>query len=270
MLTKNYDLGNRVTAFSTMREGGVSTGNYASFNINHYCGDSEEHIVRNLEILSERLGIPTENFIYPHQTHSKVVRGITQEFFSLSKAEQKEYIEGVDALTTDITGICIGVSTADCIPVLVYDPEHHCAAAIHAGWRGTVQRIVEEAVKAMVENYGSHPESLRAAIGPGISLQSFEVGDEVYTAFLDAQFPMDKIARRFPLMNGSVSNGDSQQEKWHIDLPECNRLQLLSCGVPATNIQLSGICTYTDSAHFFSARKLGVASGRIFTAIVLR
>ena len=195
MLTKNYDLGNRVTAFSTMREGGVSTGNYASFNINHYCGDSEEHIARNLEILSERLDIPTENFIYPHQTHSKVVRGITQEFFALSKAEQKEYIEGVDALITDITGICIGVSTADCIPVLVYDPEHHCAAAIHAGWRGTVQRIVEEAVKAMSENYGSRPESLRAAIGPGISLQSFEVGDEVYSAFLDAQFPMDKTAR---------------------------------------------------------------------------
>ena len=172
------------------------------------------------------------------------MRGITQEFFSLSKAEQKEYIEGVDALTTDITGICIGVSTADCIPVLVYDPKHHCAAAIHAGWRGTVQRIVKEAVKSMTENYGSRPE--------------------------DAQFPMDKIARRFPLMNGSASNGDSQQEKWHIDLPECNRLQLLSCGIPAANIQLSGICTYTDSAHFFSARKLGVASGRIFTAIVLR
>jgi copper oxidase (laccase) domain-containing protein len=71
-------------------------------------------------------------------------------------------------------------------------------------------------------------------------------------------------------MNGSASNVDSQQEKWHIDLPECNRLQLLSCGIPAANIQLSGICTYTDSAHFFSARKLGVASGRIFTAIVLR
>lgn len=270
MLTKNYDLGSRVTAFSTTREGGVSTGNYASFNINHYCGDSEEHIARNLEILSERLDIPTENFIYPHQTHSRVVRSITQEFFSLSKAEQKEYIEGVDALITDITGICIGVSTADCIPVLVYDPEHHCAAAIHAGWRGTVQRIGEEAVKAMSENYGSRPESLRAAIGPGISLQSFEVGDEVYSAFLDAQFPMDKIACRFPLMNGSASNVDSQQEKWHIDLPECNRLQLLSCGVPAANIQLSGICTYTDSTCFFSARKLGVASGRIFTAIVLR
>jgi YfiH family protein len=270
MLTKNYDLGNRVTAFSTMREGGVSTGNYASFNINHYCGDSEEHIARNLEILSERLNIPTENFIYPHQTHSKVVRGITQEFFSLSKAEQKEYIEGVDALITDITGICIGVSTADCIPVLVYDPEHHCAAAIHAGWRGTVQRIVEEAVKAMAENYGSRPESLRAAIGPGISLQSFEVGDEVYTAFLDAQFPMDKIARRFPLMNGSASNGDSQQEKWHIDLPECNRLQLLSTGVPAAHIAVSQVCTFQQSDTFFSARRLGIDSGRIFTGILLR
>ena len=270
MLTKNYDLGSRVTAFSTTREGGVSTDNYASFNINHYCGDSEEHIARNLEILSERLDIPTENFIYPHQTHSKVVRGITQEFFSLSKAEQKEYIEGVDALTTDITGICIGVSTADCIPVLVYDPEHHCAAAIHAGWRGTVQRIVEEAVKAMTENYGSRPESLRAAIGPGISLQSFEVGDEVYTAFLDARFPMDKIARRFPLMNGSATNGDSQQEKWHIDLPACNTIQSVDSGVLPRFIKQSNICTYDDVEDYFSARRLGPDSGRIYTGIILR
>jgi YfiH family protein len=270
MLTKNYDLGSRVTAFSTTREGGVSTGNYASFNINHYCGDSEEHIARNLEILSRHLNIPTENFIYPHQTHSRVVKAITPDFFHLTEAEKKDYIEGVDALITDVSGICIGVSTADCIPVLIYDPDHHCAAAIHAGWRGTQQRIVEEAVRAMTANYGSRPESLRAAIGPGITLQSFEVGDEVYKAFLDAQFPMQKIARRFPLMNAEPLNDGSEQEKWHIDLPECNRLQLLSCGVPAANIHLSGIDTYTCSARFFSARRLGVASGRIFSAIVLR
>ena len=269
MLTKNYDLGSRVTAFSTTREGGVSTGNYASFNINHYCGDSEQHISQNLKMLSESLSIPTENFIYPHQTHSKTVRRIAPGFFSLGKEARKAYIEGVDALTTDITDICIGVSTADCIPLLLYDPDRHCAAAVHAGWRGTVQRIVVETINSMTADYGVRPQSLRAAIGPGISMQSFEVGDEVYQAFLDAQFPMQQIARRFPLMHSDAATADPKQEKWHIDLPECNRLQLLSCGVKAENIILSGICTYANSHQFFSARRLGVASGRIFSAIIL-
>lgn len=265
-----YDLGDRVTAFSTMREGGMSTGNYASFNINHYCGDSEENIAKNLSTLAERLNIDTDRFVYPHQTHSSEFRFITPEYFDLQQEERKSFIEGVDAVITDMTGVCIGVSTADCIPILLYDPEHRCVAAVHAGWRGTVKRIVQVTLRSMAIRYATRPETVRAAIGPGISLQSFEVGDEVYAAFAEAQFPMQRIARRFPLMNVSSHEEAQTEEKWHIDLPECNRLQLIDMGVLADNIHLSGICTYTDSAHYFSARRLGVASGRIFTGILLR
>jgi copper oxidase (laccase) domain-containing protein len=96
-------------------------------------------------------------------------------------------------------------------------------------------------------------------IGPGISLESFEVGDEVYEAFRKEGFPMERIACRFPAAEG---------EKWHIDLWECNRQQLLSLGVPEAQIQVAGVCTYKNPDQFFSARRLGIRSGRILSGIM--
>ena len=180
---------------------------------------------------------------------------IDESFFSLTEEQQAQHLEGIDAVMTHLPGVCIGVSTADCIPLLVYDCRHHVVAAIHAGWRGTVKRIAEQTVSKMTSTYGSRPEDLRVQIGPGISLDSFEVGDEVYEAFRTAGFNMPSISHR--------------QEKWHIDLPECNRQQLLSAGVPASAINIANICTVKQSTTFFSARRQGIQSGRIFTGIML-
>jgi len=106
----------------------------------------------------------------------------------------------------------------------------------------------------MKDAYGSQPSQLKAVIGPGISLESFEVGDEVYQQFADAGFDMSSIARRY--------------EKWHIDLPLCNSQQLQEMGVQ--DIQMSGICTFQQYESYFSARRLGINSGRIYTAVVLK
>lgn len=250
-----YHIADGVTAFSTTRHGGVSKGNYAEFNVNEYCGDDKTCIEANRMTLCRRLGITTDRLVYPHQVHGTVVKAIGPEWFSWSPNERKEYLEGVDAVMTDLTEVCIGVSTADCIPVLLYDAQHHACCAIHAGWRGTVARIVEEAVRAMVSVYQSEPQCLRAVVGPGISLKNFEVGDEVYHAFDEAGFDMTRIAVR--------------HAKWHIDLWEANRLMLLEMGVPAKQIQVAGVCTYDQAIDFFSARRLGIASGRILTAIML-
>ncbi|RRD02099.1 peptidoglycan editing factor PgeF [Prevotella sp. OH937_COT-195] len=270
MTLHEYCLGDTVYAFSTMRQGGVGKGNYASFNINRYCGDSEENIARNLEILADTLNIAPLSIIYPRQVHGTVYKRITKDCISLPTAERQSMIDGSDALITDVENICIGVSTADCIPILLYDPEHHCAAAIHAGWRGTVRRMAQIAVAAMCDNFSSKPEMLRAVIGPGISLEAFEVGDEVYYEFLKERFPMEEIARRFPLMHGTADSESQTMMKWHIDLPACNRLQLIASGIPASNIYSSGICTYASCDAFFSARRLGTDSGRIFTGIILK
>ena len=215
-----YPLAEEVIAFSSTRHGGVSEGNYGEFNINAYCGDKPQHIAENRRALSALLGISEERIIMPHQ----------------------------------VPGLCIGVSTADCIPILLYDARHHAACAVHAGWRGTVKRILHRAVAAMTDAYGCIPSEMKAVIGPGISLENFEVGDEVYEQFADAGFEMGVLARKC--------------SKWHIDLPLCNRLQLETLGVK--DIMTSTICTYKDFSHYFSARRLGVQSGRVFSGIMLR
>ena len=98
-------------------------------------------------------------------------------------------------MMTNELNVCIGVSTADCIPILLYDTKHHAAAAIHAGWRGTVKHIVQKIIKEMGIVYQTKPQELQAVIGPGISLQNFEVGDEVYEQFANACFDMETIAK---------------------------------------------------------------------------
>lgn len=251
-----YDLGEGVVAFSSTRHGGYSTGAYGEFNINRYCGDSDEAISRNREALCQLLGIGDDQLLMPHQTHQTEVIGINQHFLALPPHVRQAALEGKDAIMTDLTGVCIGVSTADCIPLLLYDREHHAACAVHAGWRGTVARITEKAVAAMTAAYGTRPERLVAQIGPGIGLDSFEVGQEVYDAFLHARFDMAPISRR--------------EAKWHIDLPECNRRQLLTAGLVADSIAPSPACTFKQPGSYFSARRLGISSGRIFTAILLR
>ena len=251
-----YDISQDVVAFSTTRQGGYSVGNYGQFNINRYCGDSAEAIRQNRQALCQLLQIDDRHLLMPHQVHLTEVVVIDEAFLCLDDDERQLHLEGIDAVMTDRTGVCIGVSTADCIPVLLYDGVHHAVCAIHAGWRGTVSRIVEQSIKAMTATYGTNPIDVVAQIGPGISLDSFEVGEEVYEAFAQAGFPMEQISRR--------------EAKWHIDLPACNRLQLLAMGVKPERISVSDICTYKAHDTFFSARRLGINSGRIFTGIMMK
>ena len=251
-----YDIASNVTAFSSTRHGGVSEGSYGMFNVNGYCGDDPDHIAQNRKALCKSLHIKTDRLIMPHQVHGTGITQISKTFFLLSEDIRRSVTEGIDALITNMPGVCIGVSTADCIPIIIYDPEHHAAGVVHSGWRGTVANIAEAAVAAMTRSYHSKPESLLAVIGPGISRRNFEVGDDVYEPFAAAGYPMDAIAERM--------------DKWHIDLPNCCRLQLESTGILSANIRLTDICTYDQTDDFFSARKLGTSSGRILTGIVLR
>ena len=268
-----FQLGEGVTAFSTTRQGGYSEGRYGEFNINHYCGDSEESIRQNRLLLCRHLGISDDRLIMPHQVHLTEIAVIDDAFLQLSGEERLARLEGVDALMTNAAGVCIGVSTADCIPVLLYDPVCRASCAVHAGWRGTVQRIVAKAVVKMTAVYGTRPADLIAQIGPGIHLDSFEVGDEVYQAFEAEGFHMETISKKYPVDNGGSKfftlHSSLFTSKWHIDLPECNRQQLLSAGVPDESITVSPVCTYQQSDRFFSARRLGINSGRIFTGILL-
>ncbi len=251
-----YYLDEKVTAFSTRRYGGVSKGDYASFNVNSYCGDDFDDVKENRRSLCQLLEITTDHLIMPHQTHGTQIRLIDDHFLDQDDSGRHHLLEGVDALITRERKVCIGVSTADCIPLILYDPVHHACGVVHAGWRGTVARIVNHALSAMVEHFSSQPKDIMAVIGPGISLDAFEVGQEVYDAFSQSDFPMHLIAVRY--------------EKWHINLPLCNRLLLTDAGVADCHIHEAAVCTFNNPHEFFSARRLGVLSGRILTAIMLR
>lgn len=250
-----YALGHGTVAFSTTRHGGHGTGRYASFNINPYCGDADEAIAANRHDLCRLLDIDESHLVMPHQIHGIESRIIGSEFLSLPAAVRTMILDGVDAVMTQQTGLCIGVSTADCIPLLIHDESHHAVCAVHAGWRGTVASIALKAVHDMRAAFGSQPADLHVVIGPGISRECFEVGDEVYEAFTQAGFNMEAISER--------------RDKWHIDLPLCNKLTLEAAGVPSDHITMSGICTYTSSDDFFSARHDGAESGRIYNGIML-
>ena len=247
-----YNLGNDIVAFTTDRTQGRDMNKI------------RETIIKHFPTLQGKI----DRGLYPHQTHTDNVFHITKEFLELPEENRKAQLEGIDAVITNVQDTIIGISTADCIPVLIYDPEHHAAAAIHAGWKGTVKRIVEKSLSKMQTTFGTNPAKCVAAIGPGISLESFEVGDEVGEAFINEGFEIEEVSTRLPKMNVSQP---TDEKRLHLDLKEINRRQLLSLGVSAQNIEVSPIDTYTDE-RFFSARreqKGNIKCGRILSGFIL-
>ena len=142
-----------------------SEGNYASFNCNHYCGDVPDKVERNRELLCSLLPVRPRMMVVPHQTHDTVVRVVDEAFLQLSSEEQLNQLEGVDAMVSDMRQVCLCISTADCIPVLCYDTKRKVIAAIHAGWRGTVKRIVEKTLDKMAVLYGTREKMFRLISG---------------------------------------------------------------------------------------------------------
>lgn len=192
----------------------------------------------------EQLGIEQDALVLPRQTHSDHVLW----------TEMAGRPEDTDAVITDSPDLCVCVKTADCIPILLYDARQRIVAAVHAGWRGTVADIVGKTIKEMNP---LNATDIHAIIGPGISLECFEVGDEVYEIFQKEGFPMQRIAKRFP--------GDGG-EAWHIDLWEANRWLMEQQGV--TDIFVQGICT-RSSMDFYSARRETINTGRNYNGIMI-
>ncbi|MBP5646955.1 MAG: peptidoglycan editing factor PgeF [Bacteroidaceae bacterium] len=199
--------------------------------------------------------------VQPHQVHGCVIREVTDPFTA------REELEGVDALVTDVPGVAISVRTADCIPVLLYDPVHKAVAAVHDGWRGTVQKLSRKVIDFMHSRYGTDASDLKAVIGPGIGPDSFQVGQEVADEFRNAGFPMDEVlldcGPKAPTADNPMAGG------LHIDLWQANRWLIEQSGVRSENIQVAGICTYRNNDRFFSARREGIRCGRIINCIRL-
>lgn len=170
-------------------------------------------------------------------------------------------LDGYDAIVTSLKGLTIGVRTADCVPILLYDRGRGVAAAIHSGWRGTVQRICQKAIFTMKIHYGSRPEDIVAAMGPSIGKGSYQVGEEVVGILKEQGFPLEEI--------WYFTSGDASRDRklgHHVDLKAANRFLLMESGIPQKAIYDCGIDSFTDES-FYSARRDGIGTGRTVTAI---
>ena len=249
-----------VTTFVTTRHNQARNASArGNFNLGLYCGDDAEQVELNLQQLSTALGISRSQLYYPCQVHGHKVLAIDNEFVALPHREQLAALDGVDAIITNVPGVAIAVTTADCVPVILYDNVHKAVAAIHAGWRGTAQEIVRHTLQAMHDTYGTNPADVQAGIGPCIGVEAYEVGDDVVDAMRNAGFDIDSIAIR-----------NAQSGKMHIDLAAANADLLLRSGVDLMNIEVCGICTYRNSNDFYSVRALGNKTGRFLTGVMIK
>ena len=174
----------------------------------------------------------------------------------------RDELDGYDAMITNLPGVTIGVRTADCIPVLLYDPVKKAAAAIHSGWRGTVSKIIGKTVIKMQSTYASQPSDILAFIGPGICVDCFQVGEEVALKFKETGFDINSLwSFRGPKTGNGMEGGH------HIDLKEACRQTLVESGLKNENIQITGLCTYDDNDLLYSARQEGIECGRNITYI---
>lgn len=248
---------NTVEAFSTQRGEVKKCDNYSQWNLCDYTGDDAMRVLDARMTLCQQLGIDLDHLIMPRQTHSTNVKVIDESFMNASIEDQDEMLEDVDALVCSMTAVCIGVNTADCVPIALADPIHGIIAIAHAGWRGTVGRIAQKTIETMIK-LGSNPSDINAAMGTSICNDCFEVGDEVVREFERAGFDMSCIMYR------NVSTG-----KAHINLQEANRQVLVAAGVKKEHITLPEHCSRCESERYFSARRLGINSGRTFTGIIM-
>lgn len=235
-------------AFFT-RQGGVSEGPFAALNTSPDVGDRREHVAENLRRIREVLGVAPARLYVPRQVHGREVRVVGSEL-----APDAVAVIAADALVTSQPGLACAVRTADCVPILLADPERRRVAAIHAGWRGVAQNIVRATLEAMTL-LGSRPPAIIAAIGPHISASAFEVGEEVASELARASAAEGAIRR----LTG---------QKPHVDLASIVAAQLCAAGLDRQNLERILGCTYAEDTRFFSYRRDGQRSGRMLSAIV--
>jgi YfiH family protein len=218
------------------RHGGLSEPPFSSLNLGIHTGDSSEIIEQNLNIFCTDLGISPADLARSYQVHG-------DKIWVTGRAG---YQSGFDAMVSVQPGVFAGVGIADCTPILLADPVTRVCAAIHAGWKGTVAQIVHKTATRLIENRGSNPSEILAYIGPCISYQHFEVGDEVAAQF----------SEEFKTRKGL---------KWHVDLKAANAAQLRSLGIK--QIEIDSACTVENNTDFFSHRTEKGETGRMLALI---
>lgn len=247
--------GGVVHGFST-RYGGVSEGVFATLNLGVARGDGPEQVRENYRRWLDAMGMDGR-FVMSRQVHGAHIRVVQPGDEKTDPYEPRDY--EADGLMTDRVGVALVVFSADCLPILLYDPVRRAVCALHAGWRGSVAGIAARAVAQMAEVYGTDPADLLAALGPGISRCHFETGEDVPAA----------VRRCLPPEQAERCIRARGLGKYDVDLKRFNALLLQGAGVPKGNITLDPECTACDTKKYWSHRIVGGERGSLAAAIQL-
>jgi YfiH family protein len=241
------DSGSTIHGIST-RHGGVSPAPFHTLNLGRTVGDDPHHVATNLNRWHSALGLDASATVHAVQAQADGVAVVQSN-------HRGTRVSGVDALLTVERGLPLMMRFADCVPVLLYDPRHHAVGVIHAGWRGTVLKVVTLAVHAMFASFDTRPRDLIAAIGPSIGPCCYRIGDDV-AARVQTSF-QDDADELLTSRNGGI----------HLDLWQANAMQLRALGV--NKIQVAELCTAEHTEDFYSARAEN-KTGRFGAIIALK
>lgn len=257
ILTLQFELLDRfsdIIHFSTTR----IYGEDKNFSMSFY--DNQKDLLKGptpREILAESLGIKPYQFVFCRQIHSDNITIINSIKDDTGFYEKSNAIAETDGLITSAKNICLVAQTADCVPVLLYDPVKHIVASIHSGWRGTAKQILKKAIIRMQNEFMCEPADIICCIGPSAGPCCYEVGEDVLSSFYSGFNNPDEFF--IPLAKG----------KYRADLWKANKSIVLSCGLSEANIETSEICTMCNSDMFYSARVHKEKAGRMATGIMM-
>lgn len=232
----------------TTRHGGVSPAPFDSMNLSAHVGDNALNVRENLARLHDALDLPGNRTVDASQAQADRVAIIGEN-------EYGTRIKGVDSLITNRRGIPLMLRFADCVPILMYDPTNNVIGIAHAGWRGTVGKVVTNTVATMQQAYGTKAQDLIAYIGPSIGPCCYQIGADV----------RERVEQAFPRMHEQLLHANG---KLHLNLWEANGVQLRALGVE--QIEIAAVCTADHTDDFYSWRRENAQTGRFGAIIALR
>ncbi len=235
---------NEMLAVFSTRTGGISQGHFSSLNLSFTVGDKRENVIGNYRLFCEAIGIDFEKLVFSAQQHHDNIRIVTEDDIGKGITKDMDYRD-IDGLITNIPGISIVTSHADCASIFMYDPCNKVIGLAHAGWRGTVLEITGKMTDTFAKCFGTDPRMLLAAIGPAICGDCYQVDQSVYDEFMKMSVDTGEYIKK---------REDDGKCKYYPDITLINRRLLIESGVKPDNITISGICTMQNQDILFSHR----------------
>lgn len=244
--------------FST-RLGGVSQGCWSSLNLSFDRGDDPEAVRENFRRIGAAIGVKPEDMVLSRQTHTTNVRVMTEQDRGKGITRERDYTD-VDGMITNVPGLCLVTSYADCVPLYFVDPVRKAIGLSHSGWRGTVGKIGKETVRLMEKEFGSDPSDILAAVGPSVCMDCYEVSEDV----------IRKVREAFDEELWPELFYEKPDGKYQLDLWKANESIFLESGILPEHIAVTNVCTHCNSQILYSHRTSGNRRGNLCAFLALK